>query len=290
MNVKTNLEFKKKWLQWVVDFIQMDLNSLSKPNLRGKCTELIYFSGLGFVERSFEEFLSMFNFDKLPEIHIDNFDFNELMRLRKQISDERSRLLYSNEDLEEVLSKFAPELQDIQNALRDFIEKTQKILVEPLKTISPITGKEVKLVEILLPDTENRLDIEPFYGSLCWKFMFVPKDYSHRDWAILNLSRLMDGVYVNAIRNCKGCGRYFLSTSAREKLYCNSLCASRSITRMKYEERKKHPGKYKAYLRKQNEYSKARYRKLMMQMRPNLQIGKLAKKGNHKQVETRKED
>jgi hypothetical protein len=162
--------------------------------------------------------------------------------------------------------------------------------VEPLKRISPVTGKEVKFYEILLPDSENRLDIKNIHGGFYWKFIFVPKNYSYRDWAILNLSRLMDGVYINAIRNCNGCGRYFLNTSAREKLYCNSLCASRSITRMKYEERKKHPRKYKAYLKKQNEYSMARYRKMrMLQMGPNVKIGKLSKKRNHKKI-NRKED
>ncbi len=287
MNVKANLEFKKRWLQWVVDFIQTDLNSVPKPNLRGKTAELYYFSSSLFVEENFEKFLSSCNFDKLPEIQIDNFDFNALIRQREQDNNKFYRLKQatvrrgtiriggSNEEAEEALSKFAPELQDIQNVLRDFIEKTQKIKIlwEPF----------------LLADSKNYLDIRRFPGALYWEFRSVLKNFSPGDSAILNLARLMDGLNTDAIRNCKGCGRYFLNTSEREKLYCNSLCASRSITQMKYEERKKHPREYKAYLRKQNEYSKARYRKLMMQMRPNIQIGKLAKKRNHKKI-SRKED
>lgn len=275
MNGKRELDFRKKWIQWALDFAQADLNSLSKSRLRGRCVELFYFSCLVFRNQNFEEFLRSFALDKLPEIKIDNFDEEKLTALRRQLPDEKPRLVSPNEELENILSELEAKLQDLQDALRDFIEEAQNILSKPLKKISPITRREYTSTEILLPETENRLDIRKIRGDFYWCSVVVPKDYSYRNWAILNLASLMDQLSIYAIKRCEGCNRYFLNASARQKIYCSSSCASRSIAHKKYEELKKNPRKYKAHLKKYRKYSEERYKRLReMQYGPNVKIQK----------------
>lgn len=87
--------------------------------------------------------------------------------------------------------------------------------------------------------------------------------------------RLLSDVPPGWIKKCEGCRHFFLNPTEREKVYCNSSCASRSIARMKRKELRKHPRKYKAYLKKQLGYSMKRYRELKKaQLGPNVKVGK----------------
>ena len=97
---------------------------------------------------------------------------------------------------------------------------------------------------------------------------------------ILNFCALLNNVPTKWIQKCRGCNRYFLNPYKREKIYCNTSCASRSIARQKYEGLRKDPKKYKAHLEKYRKYSNERYRRLrMMQFGPNIKIGR---KAHHK--------
>jgi hypothetical protein len=245
------------------------LNSLSKSKFRGRCSEAFYFSTIALSTQTFENVLLSFRFDKLPEIQIDNFDEVALKELRKQHDPG------INEDAESMISEMGTKLPYIQKALKDFLEKTQEVLIRPKIQISPITEEEYRSYEIDLPQTENRLDIRSIPGGFYWERVSVPQSYSERDWAILNLAKLMDGFNIGAITRCKGCGRYFFNASAREKIYCSSSCASRSIAHKKYEELKKNPRKYKAHLKKYRKYSEERYKRLReIQYGPNIKIQK----------------
>jgi hypothetical protein len=79
--------------------------------------------------------------------------------------------------------------------------------------------------------------------------------------AVHIFSDLIHGVELCSIKRCKGCGRYFVELTKRGKLYCNNSCASRSIQREKMGELKKDPEKYDAYLERQRNYLRKRYRK-----------------------------
>lgn len=277
MEVKMDFEFRKKWLQWALNFVQLDLNSLPKAKFRGRCAEVLYFGSYSFLTQSFESFLLFFNLDKLPEIQIENFDEIVLKEQREIVLKEPRNQEYPGvtaEEAEEIISEMTIKLPNIQKALKDFFNNIEEALIKPRVTkLDPTTGEEHRWYELILPETENRLDIGKTHGGFSWANISVPKTYSERDWAILNLARLMDGISIYAIRKCQGCGRYFLNVSAREKIYCNFACASRSIAHKKYEELKKHPKKYKAHLKKYRKYSSDRYEKLRkMQYGPNVRI------------------
>lgn len=106
------------------------------------------------------------------------------------------------------------------------------------------------------------------------KLSLVSKTY-YLAW----LYSVLDGIPLQWIQKCKGCDRFFLNPTDREKIYCNSSCASRSIAKKKREELKKNPRKYKAYLKKQRKYMKKRYIKMRQsQFGPNVVVGRKIRK------------
>jgi hypothetical protein len=295
MNGKGIIDFKGKWIKWALDFVQTDLNSLTKSRLRGLCCEVFYFASSQFgLERGFERVLLQWPFDKLPQIQITNFNEATLGELRKLSPDEwerMKRIVLSVEELERLISQIQVELPRIQVALSDFLKETQNlsecmeyVIAKPGAVVPPPPIKHF-VGWITLPETESQVSIVGLnLSSPYWDLNVVPIDGSYTKWAILNFANLlMRGLSMYAIRRCKGCTRYFLNLSLREKIYCNPACASRSIARMKREELKRHPRKYKAYLKKQNEYTMKRYLKMRQaQFGPNVKIGR--------KVRRRKED
>jgi len=74
--------------------------------------------------------------------------------------------------------------------------------------------------------------------------------------------KLLNDFPLSSIRICEGCKHYFLHFSKRERDFCNSACASRSIQREKREEfRRNHPRRYKAFLKEQRERMRKRRNK-----------------------------
>jgi hypothetical protein len=92
-----------------------------------------------------------------------------------------------------------------------------------------------------------------------FKMNFHPKDSTPENWAILNLSRLLQGLEMHVIGKCKECRRHFLNFSLREKIYCTPRCASKSLARSRKE--RWGPKKYASYLKKQNKRMRTRYEK-----------------------------
>ena len=87
--------------------------------------------------------------------------------------------------------------------------------------------------------------------------------------------KLLNGIPVTWIRICKGCGKYFLHTTAREKSYCSTHCGLRSVARKKYEEIKKDPKKYAAHLAYHRKLSRERYKNIRRkQFGPNVRINR----------------
>jgi hypothetical protein len=73
---------------------------------------------------------------------------------------------------------------------------------------------------------------------------------------------LLDGASTQWIQKCKGCSRFFLNPTKREKMYCSSSCASRSIVKTERQKiKEKYPKKYGAYLEKQRELMRNQYEK-----------------------------
>jgi hypothetical protein len=246
MNDRMNLEFKKRWLQWVLDFIQMDLGSLSPLNRKKLAKEILYFCSSDLFKIDWEDF--EYNTGLSPE--------------------ERGTLL--NKDLSEVETNPHP----IQEKLREVIQIIEEMSsgIDPLMYILPKTspflfvgwlGKEPNIFSEGVFVTESQ-----------------PTPPSLENWVVLNLTQLISGLEVHSIKKCSGCKKYFLNLTRIKKIYCNPACASRSIGHKRYEELKKDSKKYEAHLKKYRKLSSERYKRLrQMQFGPNV---KIQKRRNHK--------
>ena len=74
-----------------------------------------------------------------------------------------------------------------------------------------------------------------------------------------NLSTIIDGIPYDSLKVCPLCGGYFLNLTKRKKEYCSPHCTWRAIAQKKMGEIRKHPRKYKAYLKKQREIMRKKY-------------------------------
>jgi hypothetical protein len=244
---KNDLEFRKRWLQWALDFIQMDLNSLSKMKRKKLAKEIVYFCG-----------------DDLFTLDWEDFEYNAS---------------FPTEERGDLLNKYLEDMEtdptEVQEALRNLIN----IILKMSSRSDKESDKEPNLWE--LPDIHSILFIgwhggEPnIFERGIFNIFSRPKEGSFLNWGMLNLAKLVDQLEAHSIKKCKGCGRYFLNVTRKKKIYCNFSCASRSIAHKRYEELRKHPKKYEAHLKKYRKYSSKRYEMLRkIQYGPNVKIQK----------------
>jgi hypothetical protein len=247
MIARKDLNFRKKWIQWVLDFIQMDLGSLSRMKRKTLAEEIVFFCDNNFFTIDWKDFEYILSFPP----------------------DKRGTLL------NRYLNEMETDANGIQKTLKSFIEK---ITLEPTET--PYSYKLPEVFSFLSIEWSFKEDRELYIPSLDknqghFIIHSFPQSDTLETGAVLNFSKLIDGLEVHSIKNCKGCGRYFLNLTEREKIYCNSSCASRSIVKRKREELRKNPRKYKIYLEKQRRYMKRRYReKRRMQLGQKVRVGR----------------
>lgn len=202
-------EFRKEWLRWVLDFIQMDLSRLSRKEKYKLFREMVYFSSDSFFNTSWE----------LIEKHIE-FSHNKLIEWEGIIS-------------------------EIQTVLKDFLN------------VMTTTRENYELPELtswMRPEGTMTRDPRVYFQTHS-----VPKDLTPKNWAVLNLSRLIQGLEMHMIGKCEECQRYFLNFSLRKKRYCSVRCTSRTLARSRKE--RWTPKEYDAYLKKQRRRSNRWYEK-----------------------------
>ena len=123
MEAKSNLEleFRQKWLQWVVDFIQLDLSSLSEMEMKVLACEALYVSSATMAfHDTFENVLVWLGFGRHLQLPIKNINLAEITRLTRQ---ERASNYLTENDSNNKISEIESQLPNIQNALRDIVEK-----------------------------------------------------------------------------------------------------------------------------------------------------------------------
>jgi hypothetical protein len=236
MKSNRKVEDRRKWLQWVLDFIQTDLQSLSRkqPDKFIKLIEeLVFFTSTEFPGRS--------AIDKDFDYYEDHY-FPPPEKRKEELKDRfalaESQMVKIQEDLRSMLE----DLQNIisiesQDGSKDY-ELCQSLAI--LSMGSYFTGDEDKFQVRYKPKDDNDLVA----------------------WAKVHFAELLGGLPVHAITKCRGCNTYFLNLTEKKKIYCTSSCASRSIQKEKRKKLKEDsPDEYSAYLKRQNRLSKESYRK-----------------------------
>jgi hypothetical protein len=124
---------------------------------------------------------------------------------------------------------------DIQNALREFIN--QMVTTHATYDLPDVTMS-------MRPEGTMTRDPRVYFQTRS-----IPKDPTPKNWAILNLSRLIQGLEMHVVKKCEGCQRYFLNFSLRKRVGCSHKCSSKilALTRKQRWSEKK----YRLYLDKQ---------------------------------------
>ena len=238
MKPDRKLEHRGQWLQWVLDFVQEDLNSLSERKKEKLVDELVYFT-----------------YDIFPAVFpvFENFDFYKEYYKTHHCPPPQDR----TPELRERFALAESGMKKIQKDLRSMLASLQ----EAISTKSEEVWKDYPLCESLA-----LLSLGSYFteGEERFQMRFKPKRDKHLgSWAKLRFAELLGGLPAHAITRCKGCGTYFLNLTERKgRIYCTPSCASRSCKKQwRKDQKEKDPVGYEAYLKKQNEYGMARYRK-----------------------------
>lgn len=87
-----------------------------------------------------------------------------------------------------------------------------------------------------------------------------PSVWSLDNYVRLKIFSLLKGLPITTLSICRSCKKYFINPTLRDKKFCSPRCMWRFNAKKGREELKgKHPGKYKAYLKKQREIMRQRY-------------------------------
>lgn len=252
MNRKGQLEFKKKWLQWVLDFVQTDLDSLSITERKTLAIEICFFCSDDFFKVDWEDF---------------KYNANRPVEAREDIL---------NDILDKDLSEMERNPHSIQKELNYLVLTTEDLgLAKGVMRILPVT-KSILYVG-WLGDESNIFSRGEFLIDS------IPNPLTLENYAIINFAYLMLGCDIHSIVRCKGCEKHILNLTQRRKIYCSFTCASRTIAHKRYEELKKDPKKYEAHLKKYRKYSSDRFRRLREeQYGPNVKINH--RKKNRREV------
>lgn len=258
-----DMAFRKKWIQWVLDFAQMDLKSLPPGNLKALKEEVAYFCSERPLEETWEEFE-----DNLHLAPLSPADYEGITEI-----DDRGKSV---------------DLNKIQKYAITFLKKLDNIH-EPRREDRAI---QRILIKKDLPNMSSYI-VSPFPGT--FKIFREPRMPSPQNWLILNFIRLIEKSETYPVKKCKGCGSFFLHLTKIEKTYCTSSCAARSIQKAKREKLYKNPKEHKKFLKKWRKYQKERYKeRLKAKLGPNVKVGRedgIERKGlRTKSRKTRKED
>jgi hypothetical protein len=102
-----------------------------------------------------------------------------------------------------------------------------------------------------------------------------PKTDSPKNWLLLNFVELIQRSRTSPIKKCIGCGRFFSHLTKKEKIYCDSSCAARSIMKIKREKIYQDTEEHEKFNKKAREYQYGRYHDDMKEkLGKNVNVGR----------------
>jgi DNA-directed RNA polymerase subunit RPC12/RpoP len=164
------------------------------------------------------------------------------------------------------------ELPIIQDALKTFVEEH----------ILKLPGSHSIL---RLPNFERQLTADDTF-KIDYVQMVKASDSNAPDLDLLknDFAALLDGLPSDCIKKCGECGKLFVHISKKVKIYCSPKCSFKYLSRKRREELKKHPRKYRAFLKTQKEKMRKIYEeKKKAEVGPNVVIRRNGKRPNRKE-------
>lgn len=245
MYAKQNIRMKTKvkWLSWLMDFCNLDIKSVSKL----KRLEL-YFALRNFDTPNFEVWIEDYEkwLPKLKSVDLPPIIWDPIPLIQDKMRSFLNKVILSAENI--YIEKY-----DFSYLPLPDLDRKPVLLFSQSDAIK-LKYVESKVLEIFRDQKKMNRYLEYGYKATESIVPLLPLDYF-----IISLGEGLDGVPPKWIQKCKGCGSFFLNPTERGKIYCNSSCASRSITRMKREKLYQDPKKREAYRKKMREIMRKKY-------------------------------
>lgn len=233
----TRLKQNKRLLEKVFEFLKVDLITLDPNERRTLADDMIPF------------FLPPFD----PDAAKSKLGIDFIRAYEKMVKPFEKR----NELVEFLIKQnlISHVQNEAKNALTDLITKGWGKIVSPLMQYPMV--KDGIITRVTLPSIGHDHDPTHMFTNLF----------------LTNLNEIILGIPQNSIKICPNCGAYFLNLTRRKKEYCSPNCTWKVLARKRREELKKHPRKYKAYLKKQKEIMRRKYEeKRKAELGPNVKV------------------
>jgi len=137
---------------------------------------------------------------------------------------------------------------------RECLLTVQKTLASFLREILLIQ-KETLDIKFLNP-------VKPIFSVVEGRFSLGHQQIDIEATARFRLASLLDGLPSDVLGVCPQCGHLFINITGRLKKFCTIPCSMRYNAKRQYENIKADPERYQAHLKKHQNLSKRRYRRV----------------------------
>lgn len=278
MGEKTKIE----WLKWFLIFMNSDLDSIkarTRLSLRNDIAMIV--NGMGYF--LFEQGAGQ------TTIPVERFDIKE------PIENLYLRIESNMQEYQEFLMKFFDGLTKNIKAIYE-MDNGRDIplseLVSPFDLMNIESSIHMKIRTSNIKYTNVKVEQKKHTAQIAREDISRSSFYisytasSHEETLLFYLCRALEGITLGSIKTCKECGNWFLQTSKREKLFCETRCAMKSANksrrkRIKEDSEKGISNKYEEELRAGTKRARKSYEKKMKKKNPNVRIERRPRK--HKQ-------
>lgn len=224
-------KINKGRLDWFLDFINMDLGTLSPGDVVKVSTEI----SLILLGKSLDDSTGPITEWAYKLLH------------EWQLSEDKGK--------GKGKGKGRLNLESCQERLSDYLTNMFNVIdkaTKPIYSVEINTGEKKKFFEngfsdrqiLGFIDTQVRIeatfnlpsDLEAIGDRI---INTVYKTGSHQDTLLIHFIQALNGIPLGAIRKCTECGNWFLHVSKRVKLFCSNKCAAKKVSRERRERLKK---------------------------------------------------
>ena len=217
------------YLKWFIDFLNTDLDTISTGERMHLAYDVLIISyGMGDL---------LFNYEKttLPperwdlekpaeEITRELIKGDNLKAYQKRLKDIFLDLIKNYKDAYDFIKEGNKPISDLKHFF-ELNETSIKIKIN-MKLRTPILEWETLMKHgdyITARIPKKRLLKAPIHISV--------KAQKHEDTLLYFFFQALEGLQLDALRNCIECGRFFIHTNRRKKIFCSSKCSMRRANR-----------------------------------------------------------
>jgi len=268
---------QKARLEWFLDFLKADLSKLSAGKRLLMIARMAV--SLGFSDEE----------QPIPE-HVPWGWLDQYRNLRRQdLQSTQRRLIKVFDNIMETFQ----DVKGCQETMEGNLVPTEKDSALRSLTAIPLEVRMTPLIALeLIPDGDWDAGIASC-ERVKWAKHAVERASlrvntlatNPQDTFLYYFLQSLDGLSLEALRQCEECEGWFLHSSKRERRFCSSRCATKHANRERYNRIKdEQPERLEAERKKGRERAHKSYEKRVKAVHPKAQVARRPRTGKGKEV------